>query len=172
MELWSCSGCFWVVRMIWLCPCVLREQWAPLEALGWTLCVPFITSPKIHRVSTFSLPSLTFQPLLLLLAYYLLYRSHSFNLYLPSTDESYYPLTPSIPSRSLTSPCTFAFSGLYKPCRLYSHLHFLFLLCNFLLHLCICVYFPFTALSVYLYPSSSFFSTFPLIGRQMLTLAY
>lgn len=47
----------------------------------------------------------------------------------------------SLPSCSLTSPCTFAFSGLYKPSHLCSHFYFFFLVCNFLLwclslHLC------------------------------------
>lgn len=79
--------------------CVLREQWAPLEAFVPTLC-PFIISPKIHRVSTSSLTYLTAPPLLLL-TLYLLFHCHSFplqgHLYLTSTDESYYPLKQSIP---------------------------------------------------------------------------
>lgn len=58
-----------------------------------------------------------------------------------------------LPSHSLASPCTFAFSGLYKPSHLYYNLHCFsyFQLCNSLLsflslHLCV----PISLLLLYL----------------------
>lgn len=121
-----------------------------------------------------------FQPFLLppfslnLLALYPLYGGLFFNLYLPSTDESYYPLTPSIPCPLCPLlPLVLLLLVVFINPHLYSRLHFLFLLSNFLpcfLSLHLCVYRPVTA--VYLDPSNFFFSPiFPVIGRQMLTLA-
>lgn len=128
------------------------------------------SSPKIHWVSSFPWTSPTSSHVIPL-PLYLLY--HSFILYLASSDESFYPLIEFTHSHSLTSPCTFAFSGLCKPSRPYSHPHFSFSALQFpppLLYPRI--YFPVAAISVHLHPSSSFFPISPLIGRQMLTLAY
>lgn len=78
-----------------------------------------------------------------------------------------------LPSRSLTSPCTFAFSGLYKPSHLYSHPYF-FSALQFpplvLIFASVCIISLFLlCLSISIVPF--FFSISPLLGRQMLTLA-
>lgn len=84
-----------------------------------TVCPLHHFLPRFTGFQPFFLPPL---PLHLCFSFSLTicWTTATFNLYLPSTDENYYPLTLSIPSRSLTSPCTFPFSGLCKPSPLFS----------------------------------------------------
>lgn len=124
---------------------------------------------RFNWVSTFSLTSLTSQPLLLLIALYCF--ATTLSIYKATCifpPLSYYPLIQSIPC-----PLTpwlplvlLLFSGLYKTSHLYFHLHFLFSLCNFLLSFasvclspCYCSLSPSVCLSLYLYPSTSFSQT-------------
>ena len=110
-----------MVPVVWLCPRVLRvvgsirgpcvNAACPLHHLSFTGFQAFLGPPlPLHMYFPFHSN--------------LLY--HSFILYLASSDESFYPLTEFTHSHSLTSPCTFAFSGLCKPTRPSSHLHFSF----------------------------------------------
>lgn len=76
----------------------LRVSLCPLRLVGSIrgsrvnpVCPPSSFPPRLTRFQPFLVP------LNLYFSFYLLYRGHSFNLYLPSTDESYYPLTLSIP---------------------------------------------------------------------------
>lgn len=133
----------------------------------WTLCLLHHFHQDSPDFNLFSYISLTTQPLLLLPALYLLCHGHSFLLKeQPLSSLHWWELLSSytihpLPSRSLTSPCTFAFSGLYKPSHLYSHSYF-FLLCNFLLwclslHPCV----PISLFLLYLYQFYSFFLHLP-----------